>query len=305
MAGQHQQHQQSSGICSCSSISISTISSVPATNGITPMLRASVVDSIIKAAHRLELGNDTLFLAVACLDRYLAVQWTDTKLVQPVGIACLWVASKFLDSMLPASVCFAAQMVGPQGVPMGRGQAELELLLQLEVAVLNALDFRLADIVTSYAEKHGMIERYWGTSACAGLSAVQRLLLLSMTSYLSEAMQLEYNLLPYTPAAQAAAAFACAHVLLGLPLDDGMLKHVTGYTLGDLSQPLLWLFALHTCLAEGQHQGTPYYVTTKYTGHRAGGVANVAPILGLGDKRLRRVMQGAPGSHWQQQQGHH
>lgn len=43
---------------------------------------------MIAAAASLGLDNDSLFLAVACLDRFLSKRPTPLHLLQPTGIAC-------------------------------------------------------------------------------------------------------------------------------------------------------------------------------------------------------------------------
>lgn len=64
---------------------------------LTPHARASAVDWMVDAAWQLGLANDTLFLAVALLDRYLAQQPQGASwplLLVPMSAVCLWVAAK-------------------------------------------------------------------------------------------------------------------------------------------------------------------------------------------------------------------
>jgi hypothetical protein len=63
------------------------LSGTQAATGITPQQRASVVDNMVAAAASLGLDNDSLFLAVALLDRYLAGRPTELQLLQPL-LAC-------------------------------------------------------------------------------------------------------------------------------------------------------------------------------------------------------------------------
>lgn len=245
---------------------------------------------MIRAAHQLQLGNDSLFLAVGVLDRYLAIQPnTPEALAQAVAIACLFIAAKFQDVIVPPSSMFAAQMTATPSAPGGIGQPNVQLLLHLEATVLQALDWRLANIDTTHTAKHFLLERYAATAAGVSLPVLHRALLLNMTSYLSEAALLEYNLIKYQPEVLAGTAFACAHFLLGLPLDLKVLQHVTGgYTLQDLSVPSSWLFSVHQIMCQALRDSKPYYVMLKYCADSAGGVARVPPLTSWSDERVGR-----------------
>eukprot|EP00878_Enallax_costatus_P005911 GHUV01006202.1.p3 GENE.GHUV01006202.1~~GHUV01006202.1.p3 ORF type:complete len:134 (+),score=35.22 GHUV01006202.1:1195-1596(+) len=107
------------------------------------------------------LSNDTLFMAVAVVDRYLSVVPVSVALLQPVSVACLWIASKYEElAAIPAAV-FAAFMVSPEGISLGSEAQAVQLLLELEIGVLRALDYRLASIVTTKAFKHRIFQRLW------------------------------------------------------------------------------------------------------------------------------------------------
>jgi hypothetical protein len=67
---------------------------------LTPYGRASAVDWMVEAAWKVGLSNDALFLAVAIMDRYLAVRRGGGRPAAAgpqltlVAVVCLWVASK-------------------------------------------------------------------------------------------------------------------------------------------------------------------------------------------------------------------
>ncbi|WIA41804.1 hypothetical protein OEZ86_009135 [Tetradesmus obliquus] len=217
------------------------LSSTQASTGITAGQRASVVDNMVAAAASLGLDNDSLFLAVALLDRYLAARPAPLHLLQPTGIACLWAAAKYEQSRVPASRFFSQLVLGRNGVPLGAVPASKQLLVVLEQAVLAAVDFRLAAIVTPKAFKHCIMQRLCGSPAAAQLSCKQLDQLYCMVSYLSEVALLEYQLLPVQPSLLAAAAYGYAHVLLGIPLSVDELQQLTQRSAEEVARPMEYM----------------------------------------------------------------
>eukprot|EP00775_Hariotina_reticulata_P002803 gene2803-3096_t len=98
----------------------SYLCSVQSSTGITPSHRASVVDNMMAAASILELAVDSLHKAVELLDRYLSVAATPLHLLQPAGIACLWIGAKYEHLSRPRAQSFVYAMIllghhpGPQ-----------------------------------------------------------------------------------------------------------------------------------------------------------------------------------------------
>ncbi|KAF6256212.1 cyclin-like protein [Scenedesmus sp. NREL 46B-D3] len=257
-----------------------------ASSDIRPEQRAAAIDSMMSAAAALGLHAEALFTAVACLDAYLAAQPTHAALLQPLGMACLWLAAKYEQLCVPSVRCFAQFVRMPPGAPaevQGSAAAPQQLLVLLEVRVLRALDYNLARIITAKAFVHRTMQMLAvamqeepaaaspaaagaGASAAAAAAAYtqqpQQLLrrqqqyseLYWLTSYLAEATLLEYNLLPCKPSELAAAAFAVAQLLLGLKIDDAALA--------------------------------PYAVSEIYASSAALHVADVAPLVSQDDPRL-------------------
>ncbi|KAF6261782.1 microtubule-binding protein MIP-T3-domain-containing protein [Scenedesmus sp. NREL 46B-D3] len=128
-------------------------------------------------------------------------------------------------------------------------------------------------------------------------------LLYCCVSFLCEAATLEYGLLPLLPRQVAAAAFAVAHMLLGLPLDDALLAQLTGYRTSELLEPMQVLLALHSSLWQALQGGRPYAVTCKYCGDDAYGVGcGVPPIVSRDDPRVTMVAHRVESGGQQLQQ---
>lgn len=190
----------------------------PDATGITAAQRANVVDGMIAAAASLCLTNDALFLGVACLDKYLKAATSSPQLLQPLSIACLWVAAKYDCVIIPPAAAFARFMIDPQGMSLGGATTSVDLLIMLEASVLETLDYRLASLTTTKEHKHAILEKAWAVPKAAALSSQQQQQLYSMVSYLTEVSLLEYQLLPCNADQVAAAAYVLAHVLLGMQL---------------------------------------------------------------------------------------
>lgn len=177
---------------------------------------------MVLLTEQIGLSNDSLFMAVACLDKYLSAAPVTLPLLQPVSVACLWIASKYEElASIPAAV-FAPFMVSPDGQSLGSETQAVQLLVKLEIGVLQAIDYRLASIVTTKAFKHRIIQRLWSDArTVTQLSERQQQQLYSLTSYLTEVSLLEYQLLQWPPSMLASAAYALAQLLLGFPLVSG------------------------------------------------------------------------------------
>jgi cyclin A len=244
-----------------------------------------VVDNMIAAAARLGLNNDSLFTAVAVLDRYLAAKPVLLALLQPTGIACLWVASKYEQLVVPPVLHYAMLVQGSeQSLHSNSVHLSKQLLVELEAEILQALDYRLAAIVTVKAFKAWLMQQLHCSKAAAAMSRRQLDQLYCMTSYLTEVSLLEYRLLPYKPSQVTSAAFVYAHVLLGLQV--GAALKLTRCTLPELTGLLEVFCALHSTLSAALHLGRPYNVTAKYRNPAVCGVASIPPMTIPAEQRV-------------------
>lgn len=243
---------------------------------------------MIAAAARLGLNNDSLFTAVAVLDRFLAVKpvlLPLLPLLQPTAIACLWVASKYEQLVVPPVLHYATLVHGSDNsLASNSVHLSKQLLVELEAEILAALDFRLAAIVTVKSFKGWLMQQLHTSKAAAAMSRRQLDQLYCMTSYLTEVSLLEYRLLPSKPSQVASAAFVYAHVLLGLQV--GSALQLTNSTLPELTALLEVFCALHSTLSAALHLGRPYNVTAKYRNPVVCGVANIPPMTIPAEQRV-------------------
>ncbi|XP_036903422.1 cyclin-P [Sturnira hondurensis] len=101
---------------------------------VTPEMRALVVDWLVQVHEYLGLAGDTLYLAVHLLDSYLRSGGVRLHRLQLLGVACLFLACKMEECVLPepASLCL-----------LGAGSFSQVQLLRAERRILSRLDFRL------------------------------------------------------------------------------------------------------------------------------------------------------------------
>ncbi|KAM8962745.1 cyclin-P [Lycaon pictus] len=160
---------------------------------VTPEMRALVVDWLIQVHEYLGLAGDTLYLAVHLLDSYLRAGRVRLHRLQLLGVACLFVACKVEECVLPesASLCF-----------LGAGSFSRAELLRAERRILSRLEFRL---------------HHPGPLLCLGLLAAlagSRPEVTLLATYFLELSLLEAEAAGWEPGRRAAAALSLAHRLL-------------------------------------------------------------------------------------------
>uniref|UniRef100_A0A2K6M1D0 Cyclin P n=1 Tax=Rhinopithecus bieti TaxID=61621 RepID=A0A2K6M1D0_RHIBE len=160
---------------------------------VTPEMRALVVDWLVQVHEYLGLASDTLYLAVHLLDSYLSAGHVRLHRLQLLGVACLFVACKMEECVLPepAFLCLLSAD--------SFSRAEL---LRAERRILSRLDFRL---------------HHPGPLLCLGLLAAlagssPQVMLLA--TYFLELSLLEAEAAGWEPGRRAAAALSLAHRLL-------------------------------------------------------------------------------------------
>ncbi|XP_066874482.1 cyclin-P isoform X2 [Kogia breviceps] len=150
-------------------------------------------DIFAEVMEYLGLAGDTLYLAVHLLDSYLGAGRVRLHRLQLLGVACLFVACKMEECVLPepASLCL-----------LGDGSFSQAELLCAERRILSRLDFRL---------------HHPGPLLCLGLLAAlarsgPQVLLLA--TYFLELSLLEAEAAGWEPGRRAAAALSLAHRVL-------------------------------------------------------------------------------------------
>ncbi|KFM28496.1 Cyclin-A1-1 [Auxenochlorella protothecoides] len=234
----------------------------PATNymevvqaDINPLMRSILVDWLVEVGQEYRMCSDTLYLAVAYVDRYLSVRAVPRSQLQLVGVAAMWVASKY-EEIYPPSVDDYAYITDHT---YSRGQ-----LAGAERDLLAALRF---DLTQPTAKT--FLRRYV-KAAAAELDLAYAFE--PLASYLAELSLLDYSALGYLPSMLAASAVLLALVTLEHRPWTATLAHYTGYAPKDLRHCVQALHELALAAPASQLPAT----REKYSSTKQMGVARIA-----------------------------
>ncbi|XP_029967002.1 G2/mitotic-specific cyclin-B2 isoform X2 [Salarias fasciatus] len=181
---------------------------------ITGAMRALLVDWLVQVHSRFQLLQETLFLTVAVLDRFLQVQPVSRRKLQLVGVASMLVACKYEETFSPTAGDFAY---------ITDGAFTAAQVLTMEQLILTALRFRLGRPLPLHFLRRNSkcdVERH------------------TLAKYLMELTLLDYELVQYRPSEVAAASLCLSQLLLaGLPWSPTQ-RHYSSYDEEQL-QPLV------------------------------------------------------------------
>jgi len=148
-------------------------------------LRAVLVDWMIALHWKFKLDPETLYLSVALMDRYMSVETVSRQQLQLLGVAVVLVASKYEDIYPPEVKEF---LLATENAYTRRQ------LLEMEVCVLNALEFKL-----TAPSAWRFLERFVIETPLTDRNR-------HLAEYLLELSLVEYHMLRYKASLQAAAA---------------------------------------------------------------------------------------------------
>ncbi|CAA3005529.1 G2 mitotic-specific cyclin-2-like [Olea europaea subsp. europaea] len=160
---------------------------------INERMRAILIDWLIEVHHKFELREETLFLTVNLIDRFLAKQTVVRKKLQLVGLVAMLLACKYEEVSVP---------VLDDLVLISDKAYTRKEVLDMEKLMLNTLQYNLS-VPTAYV----FIRRF--------LKAAQFDRKLEQLSFfLIELCLVEYEMLRYPPSFLAAAAIHTAQCTL-------------------------------------------------------------------------------------------
>ncbi|KAG9393608.1 Cyclin B [Carpediemonas membranifera] len=181
---------------------------------INAQMRAAIVDWMVDVHHRLKLANESAFLAVNILDRFLAKKQVAEAKLQLVGITSLWLASKFEESYTPSVRSFVRMAPG----------VDQKSMFSMERMLLKVTGFNLSN-PTSIT----FLRRF---AKVADMSTRDRYL----AFYLAELANQEAGMAKYLPSEVAAGCVMLAHKIVRRPaVWTPLLTKYSGYSHDDLS----------------------------------------------------------------------
>ncbi|KAM8893509.1 G2/mitotic-specific cyclin-B2-like [Spinachia spinachia] len=164
---------------------------------ITERMRALLVDWLVQVHSRFQLLQETLYLTVAVMDRFLQVQQVSRGKLQLVGITAMLVACKYEEMYAPELGDFT--YITDNAFTKAQ-------VLEMERLLLRTLNFELGRPLPLH---------FLRRASKVANSDVQRH---TLAKYLMELTLLDYDMVHYRPSEIAAAALCLSQLLLdGLP----------------------------------------------------------------------------------------
>lgn len=181
---------------------------------ITAGMRAILIDWLVEVAEEYKLHNETLFLAVSYIDRFLSHMSVLRGKLQLVGTAAMFIASKY-EEIYPPEV--------GEFVYITDDTYTKKQVLRMEHLILKVLAFELAVPTTHY-----FLQRFAQLSRSSEAT-------LHLATYLCELTLMETEpYLHYLPSLVAASCVALARLSSGNEIWPSHMCASTGYTLEQL-----------------------------------------------------------------------
>ncbi|KAF3834206.1 hypothetical protein F7725_025410 [Dissostichus mawsoni] len=156
---------------------------------ITERMRAILVNWLVKVHSRFQLLQETLYLTVAILDRFLQVQPVSLSKLQLVGVTAMLLACKYEERYVPEVGDFTY---------ITDGAVTKAQILKMEQLILRTLNFELGRPLPLHFLRRASKVSNRDTLA----------------KYLMELTLLDYNMVHYWPSEIAAASLALSQLLL-------------------------------------------------------------------------------------------
>ncbi|KAM8972244.1 G2/mitotic-specific cyclin-B2-like [Pelodytes ibericus] len=176
-------------------------------------MRTILVDWLIQVHSKFQLLQETLFMAIAIMDRFLQFQPVSRNKLQLVGVTSLLLASKYEEMYLPELSDF---------VYITDNTYTKAQIRQMEMMILQGLNFNLGRPIPLHFLRRA--------SKCCSADARQH----SLAKYLMELTLLDYDMVHFHPSIIAAAALCLTQTILNTGTWDANLQFYTGYTKDDL-----------------------------------------------------------------------
>ncbi|NXI73338.1 CCNB1 protein, partial [Anseranas semipalmata] len=205
---------------------------------ITGNMRAILVDWLVQVQMKFRLLQETLYLTVAIIDRFLQDNTVSKKMLQLVGVTAMFIASKY-EEMFPPHIGDFAYVTDDTYTT--------SQIRQMEMEILQALDFGLSRPLPIYFLRRA--------SKIAEVDLEEHIL----AKYLLELSILDYDMVHFPPSKTAAAASCLALKVLDGSKWTPTLQHYMSYTETELL-PVMQHLAKNVVLV---NQGFTKHVTIK------------------------------------------
>eukprot|EP01080_Neovahlkampfia_damariscottae_P004426 gene4426-7801_t len=194
-------------------------------NDITFTMRGVLIDWMVDVTIKFDLSNETLYLCVNLLDRFLSTKGVSRSKLQLVGITCLWIASKYEEIYCPEVVDF---------VEICANAYSKDELFRMERLILTTLNFNL-----TIASPVTFLTRY---AKVTNMDDTQ----IFASHFISELALLEPKMMDFKPSIIACSSIYLARKKLNpdTPAWTKEAVYYSGYSKKDLEECVLILVKL-------------------------------------------------------------
>lgn len=177
---------------------------------ITPRMRTILVDWLVQVHLRFHLLQETLFLTVQLIDRYLQVQSVSKRKLQLVGVTAMFIAAKY-EEMYPPEI--------NDFVYITDNAYTKAQIRSMEMLMLEALDFGMGKPLCIHFLRRN--------SKAGGVDAQKH----TLAKYLMELTLPEFEFVKFDPSEIAAAALYLSMQLIEPDVEwSSTLAHYSSYT---------------------------------------------------------------------------
>ncbi|XP_011155100.1 G2/mitotic-specific cyclin-B [Harpegnathos saltator] len=219
---------------------------------VTAKMRSVLVDWLVEVHQQFRLMQETLYLTVAIIDRFLQSYRTiDRKRLQLVGVTAMFIASKYEEMYSPDISDFV--YITDQAYTKSD-------ILQMEMVIVKTLNFSFGRPLPLH-----FLRRY---SKAGKALPVHH----TMAKYFLEQSMVHYDMCHYQPSLIAAAAIYLAFLIIGNDEEDegkviwtNTLVHYTTYSKDEVLPVVRDIAVIITNAEKSKHQAVrKKYVHSKY-----------------------------------------
>nr|XP_056704041.1 G2/mitotic-specific cyclin-B1 [Euleptes europaea] len=205
---------------------------------ITGNMRAILIDWLVQVQMKFKLLQETMYMTVGIIDRFLQNNKVTKKMLQLVGVTSMFIASKY-EEMFPPEIGDFAFVTDHTYTN--------QQIRQMEMKILRSLDFNLGRPLPLH---------FLRRASKIGEADIQQH---TLAKYLMELSLVDYDMIHFPPSQIAAAAYCLSTKLL----DEGewtpTLQHYMHYTESDLL-PVMRYMAKNVILV---NKGLTKHMTVK------------------------------------------
>jgi len=233
---------------------------------ILPKMRSVLVEWLVEVHQQFSLLQETLYLSVAILDRYMQVcaEKVPRKQLQLVGVSAMFIAAKYEEMYAPEIGDF---------VYITDNAYTQSQIREMEIKIMSVLKFDLGRPLPLHFLRRN--------SKAGQVDATAH----TMAKYVMELTLLEYNFAHVLPSEVAAAALAFS--LKALDVDDRPLSEIwnttleyySQYSLQDISQTLKGIANMVLNTTRAPEKSKLLAIRKKYSNKKFGRIAEYTELV--------------------------